>query len=331
MVKINVHVGDGQPLPAGMVGPDADHTRPMQLLESPTVYHATADGHSLSKKRKVDFVEPVSKPLGDDVGGPNEIQQKLALDNSSQPSPNDEAPSEVSPTINVISVDSEEVHEAGNDTTRKKGKKVKIMKTQSKAANSILAIRSLGEQQAQSEVIVEASGSNFKESTTKAKGHDHVSKNPLYDAIKSKKRPRTSTAADSVQPVAEVLDGNAAPGIENAEEYSRSSKKSKHNHKDLEATDLTDDSHEDTRTKGPEESKHHTPSSGQAEPSEVDILTWPPKETKVSRKEREVVEPSSTSGHENSMSFCYRAYLRCSRYPEKILKKRQTIQGRLKV
>lgn len=325
MAKINVHVGDGQPLPVGMVGPDADLTRPMQLLESPTIHHAAADGYSLSKKRKVDFVEPVSKPL-DDVGGPNEIQQKLALDNSSQPSANYEAPSEVPPTINVISVDSEEVHEAGNDTTRKKAQ---IKRTQSKAANSTLVIRSLGEQ-AQSEVIVEASSSNSKESTTKAKGHDHVSENTPYDAIKSKKRPRTSTAADSVQPVAQVLDGNAAPGIESTKEYSRSSKKSKHNHKDLETTDLTDDSHEDTRTKGPEKSKYHTSSRGQAEPSEVDILTWPPKE---SRKEREVVEPASTPGHENSMSFCYRTYfkMRCSRYLEKILKERQRIKGRLKV
>ncbi|KAF8806467.1 hypothetical protein BYT27DRAFT_7191026 [Phlegmacium glaucopus] len=283
VVKIKVYFGDDQPPPA--IGSGAGLTGgPMQLLESPTVYHAVTDDHSLSKKRKVAFIEPISEPLGDSGGEPKEIQQTLTLDNSSEPSANSDVLPEVPATIDVISVDNQEARGTGDVATQPGNRKES--KKKDKAADPTLEGQSLGEQAQVDVVVNESSDSNLKGSTKKTKGEN------TPHATKSKKRPRTSTADDSVQPVTEVLDGTTAIGTDDTEDHPRSSKKSKQKHKNSEdqgnaATDLTDDGQ---ATKVPEASEPQTPSNGQADPSEADVLTQLSEKKKKSRKKKEVVE-----------------------------------------
>lgn len=287
MVKIKVYFGDDQPPPAGTVGTGG----PIQLLESPTAHNTVTDDHRTSKKHKVAFVEPISEPLGDNAEEPREIQQTVTLDNSSELSPNSEVPPEVPATIDIISADAEEARDTG-DVVKKTGKKKENKKT-GKAAAPTLENQSLGEQAQSDIVVVETLGSSSKESNKKT-----------HDATKSKKRPRASTADDSIQPVTEVLGGTTAPETDDSEGHPRSSKKSKHKHKnsgDQEnpATDLIDGGQ---TTKGPEESQRHTPSNEQADPSEIDVLTRPPKKKKKSRKKNQVIEVAIVDKQSNTAS-----------------------------
>ena len=102
-----VYLGDDQPPPARTVEPDAGFSgEPMQSLESLTVHQAVADDHSPSKKRKISFIEPIS-----------ELEGNAKELGPSQSLPNSEVPPEVA-TIDVISVDSDEVHETRGDPTQ---------------------------------------------------------------------------------------------------------------------------------------------------------------------------------------------------------------------
>lgn len=177
----------------------------------------------------------------------------------------------------------------------------------------------------------------------------HVSENTPHNAVKSKKRRKTSAIAD---------DAADAAG------YPRVSKKSKHKHKDSKdgAADPTDDNQADSRTKLPEDPQRHTPSIAQADP-EV-ILAQPPKETRKRKKKVEVVivdkgpkdalstpisatsngtvavkhtkknpkPPASISALETSTFFLVLCVnIRCSNYPNQILKEIRRIQDQVKV
>jgi hypothetical protein len=261
VARIKVYLGDDQPSTAG---PDRGFAGgSMQLLGSPTVHY---DGHSSSKKRKVSFAEPTPQPVGDNEEPPD-LSQSLT---------NVEAPLEVPATTGLISADAEEVHEMADNTKKKKTNKKK-----GKTVNS--TSEDLGKE-VQADIAVEASGDS---STKTTKGHVYVSENTPYNAAKLKKRPRTSTTDKSIEST-KALDDAAALRIDDAEGYSKSSKKLKHKRsEDLEngVMDPTDDNQVDPRAKSLEDSQRHI---GQADPSEVD-LTRPPKKAKMRQKKKEVV------------------------------------------
>lgn len=189
---MKVYLGDDQPSRAG---PDGDFTgRPMQLLGSPTIHDAAADDHSLSKKRKVAFVESTPQPVGDNVEEshsskslpnsepPPEIPATLDAmsaegDNAEEPHstlPNSEPPPEVPVTLDVISADAEGAHETsvktkkrkkGNTTGNTTGKKKK-----GRNEDPILEDQSLGEKVQSDIAVVTRKGQDESQRHTPSNG-----------------------------------------------------------------------------------------------------------------------------------------------------------------